>query len=115
MDWIKVKRMDGRIEYNCEHGVGHGTHVHGCCHDHCCSRDDFPPTLSLRKKWKRKLRKYIVQYDAAYDTYYSKIGAIERRMNKDFDDGYEYEIFTSEYGVIFGRWKDGKREALIDL
>ena len=36
-------RLDGRIEWVCEHGVGHpiwwptgGTSVHGCCG--CCSR-----------------------------------------------------------------------------
>ena len=40
MQWIKFPRMDGRLEYICEHEVGHGNHVHGC--DGCCSRDDFP-------------------------------------------------------------------------
>ena len=115
MDWIKVRRMDGRIEYNCEHGVGHGVHVHGCCHDHCCSRDDYPPTLSLRKKWKHKLRKYIVQFEAANSTYYSKIGKIERQMTKDFNDGYAYEIYQGYCSTLIGRWKDGKREGLIDL
>ena len=113
MEWIKVRRMDGRIEYNCEHGVGHGVHNHGC--DGCCSRDDYPPTLSLRKKWKRKLRPYIVQLFALNSTYYSKIGKLERQMDKDFNDGYEYEVYFGDGGVIFGRWKDGKREGLIDL
>ncbi len=31
-----------RGEYTCPHGVGHGNHVHGCCHMGCCSRDDYP-------------------------------------------------------------------------
>ena len=31
-----------RGEYKCPHGVGHGRHVHGCCHESCCQRDDFP-------------------------------------------------------------------------
>ena len=31
-----------RGEYSCPHGVGHGNHVHGCCEEHCCSRDDYP-------------------------------------------------------------------------
>jgi hypothetical protein len=31
-----------RGEFNCPHGVGHGNHIHGCCHKHCCTRDDFP-------------------------------------------------------------------------
>lgn len=35
-----------RGEYNCEHGVGHGNHIHGC--DGCCSREDYP----LRNKKK---------------------------------------------------------------
>lgn len=40
MKWYKIIREDGRIEYNCEHGVGHGEHVHGC--DGCCAREDYP-------------------------------------------------------------------------
>jgi len=40
MIWIKTMRQDGRVEYTCEHGVGHGLHVHGC--DGCCARPDFP-------------------------------------------------------------------------
>jgi hypothetical protein len=40
MKWIKMVREDGRIEYLCEHGVGHGNHIHGC--DGCCSRKDYP-------------------------------------------------------------------------
>ena len=113
MKWIKVKRMDGRIEYNCEHGVGHGVHNHGC--DGCCSREDYPPTLSLRKKWKQKLRPYIVQFEAANAKYYKSVGNIERQMTKDFNDGYEYDIMSNEYGTIFGRWNEGKREALTDI
>jgi hypothetical protein len=37
-----------RGEYQCPHGVGHGTHIHGC--DGCCSRPDFPlgPMSSVR-------------------------------------------------------------------
>jgi hypothetical protein len=31
-----------RGEFNCPHGVGHGNHIHGCCHEHCCTRADFP-------------------------------------------------------------------------
>ena len=46
MKWTKSIRADGRVEYICEHGVGHGNHVHGC--DGCCSREDFP----LNKKGK---------------------------------------------------------------
>ena len=38
--WQKVIRMDGRIEYICSHGVGHGDHIHGC--DGCCSKKDYP-------------------------------------------------------------------------
>jgi hypothetical protein len=48
MKWQKIIREEGRIEYICEHGVGHGNHVHGC--DGCCSRPDFP----LNKKKRRK-------------------------------------------------------------
>lgn len=40
MIWIKIRRDGGRIEYVCEHDVGHGLHVHGC--DSCCKRVDFP-------------------------------------------------------------------------
>ena len=38
--WSAVRREDGRREWNCPHGVGHGNHVHGC--DGCCGRADFP-------------------------------------------------------------------------
>jgi len=31
-----------RGEYTCPHGVGHGNHIHGCCEEQCCQRDDFP-------------------------------------------------------------------------
>ena len=47
MDWKKWYRLDGRIEYICKHGVGHGDHVHGC--DGCCSRDDFPLKNKVKK------------------------------------------------------------------
>ena len=48
---LREKRADGtpfwhgpgyRGEYTCPHGVGHGNHVHGCCPESCCQRDDFP-------------------------------------------------------------------------
>lgn len=31
-----------RGEYTCPCGVGHGNHVHGCCGEGCCSREDYP-------------------------------------------------------------------------
>jgi hypothetical protein len=40
MIWTTIRRADGRIEHVCEHGVGHGDHVHGC--DGCCQRKDYP-------------------------------------------------------------------------
>lgn len=58
MKWTKHWRMDGRLEWVCECGVGHPDIrmarnlanrygdkietwlIHGCCG--CCSRDDFP-------------------------------------------------------------------------
>jgi len=40
--WQFTKRLDGRLEWVCEHGVGHGNHIHGCCENHCCSREDYP-------------------------------------------------------------------------
>lgn len=40
MDWYRTRRADGRIEWICAHGVGHGSHIHGC--DSCCSRKDYP-------------------------------------------------------------------------
>lgn len=37
--WPMIRRADGRIEYQCPHGVGHGW-IHGC--DGCCSHTSFP-------------------------------------------------------------------------
>lgn len=42
MKWYKNVREDGRIEYVCEHGVGHSNEVHGCCGYSCCRRKDYP-------------------------------------------------------------------------
>lgn len=42
MEWTENPRADGRMEYQCEHGVGHGVGLHGCCHEGCCGLDDFP-------------------------------------------------------------------------
>jgi len=39
-----------RGEYNCPHGVGHGNYVHGCCEEHCCSRNDFPLGPKFRQR-----------------------------------------------------------------
>jgi hypothetical protein len=38
MKWYKNIREDGRVEYQCEHGVGHSHEVHGCCGYSCCMR-----------------------------------------------------------------------------
>ena len=54
MEWKRVIRSDGRIEWLCEHGVGHGNHIHGC--DGCCSREDFP----LRKEKQAVNRKQTI-------------------------------------------------------
>jgi len=43
--WTPSPREDGRMEWICEHGVGHGEHIHGCdVHDGkaCCQRDSYP-------------------------------------------------------------------------
>ena len=40
MTWHKDIRQDGRVEWICQHGVGHGNHVHGC--EGCCTRKDYP-------------------------------------------------------------------------
>ena len=34
-----------RGEYVCEHGIGHGNHIHGC--DGCCQRADYPLKAQL--------------------------------------------------------------------
>ncbi len=38
--WEPCPRADGRMEYMCPHGIGHGNHTHGC--DGCCQRNDYP-------------------------------------------------------------------------
>lgn len=40
MTWTEIRRADGRTEWECEHSVGHGPHIHGC--DGCCHRGDYP-------------------------------------------------------------------------
>ena len=52
MKWTEMPRADGRMEFQCEHGVGHGNGVHGCCHEGCCGRDDFPlKNIKLEVYW----------------------------------------------------------------
>jgi hypothetical protein len=46
--WEDCPRADGRMEWLCPHGIGHGNHIHGC--DGCCERDDYPG----RKEGERK-------------------------------------------------------------
>jgi len=45
------QRSGHRGEWSCPHGVGHGNHVHGCCGEGCCSRDDFPKVNSYGQPW----------------------------------------------------------------
>jgi len=35
--WIK---RNYRNEWTCEHGIGHGNHIHGC--DGCCRGENYP-------------------------------------------------------------------------
>lgn len=37
---MKWEPSGHRGEFTCEHGVGHGPHIHGC--DGCCNLDDYP-------------------------------------------------------------------------
>ena len=37
--WPIYPKRDGKLEYSCRHGIGHGG-VHGC--DGCCSDPNFP-------------------------------------------------------------------------
>jgi hypothetical protein len=40
LNWTWYPRGDGRTEWLCPDGIGHGPHPHGC--DGCCARDDYP-------------------------------------------------------------------------
>lgn len=40
--WQPSPRASGRMEWTCPCGVGHGDHVHSCCPEGCCQRDDYP-------------------------------------------------------------------------
>lgn len=58
MEWRKIYRADGRIEWLCVHGCGHPdvrenqykpevwnkikSYVGNHCCDYCCDEDDFP-------------------------------------------------------------------------
>ena len=48
--WVDFSPM--RQELYCEHGVGHGYHVHGCCG--CCGDPSFAKEF---KKWQKKMDK----------------------------------------------------------
>jgi hypothetical protein len=48
--WVDFSTM--RQELYCEHGVGHGYHVHGCCG--CCGDPSFAEEF---KKWQKKMDK----------------------------------------------------------
>jgi len=54
MKWTPFPRADGRMEWICEHGVGHGNHVHGC--DGCCGRDDYPGTKVIKTDNQREVK-----------------------------------------------------------
>ena len=71
--------------------------------------------MSHRNKWVHKLRPYMEEYEKVSELYHQGKDLIGIHMTNDFNDGYEYEIFESEYGVLIGRRKDGKREVLLDL
>ena len=55
--------MDGRIEWVCDHGVGHGNHIHGCCGYGCCSRVDYPPNIERNlNPTKKDIKKRVSNY-----------------------------------------------------
>ena len=58
---------DGRMEWTCPHGVGHGNHVHGCCQDQCCSRDDYPGKDPIFKALNREFKEVRARYKALVD------------------------------------------------
>ena len=49
--WQPCPRNDGRMEWLCPHGVGHGNHTHGC--DGCCERLDYPGRTYVDKSLDR--------------------------------------------------------------
>lgn len=38
-----------RNELYCQHSVGHGPHVHGCCHQNCCFKAEFAVEFNLAR------------------------------------------------------------------
>ena len=50
MEWKKLAYSDGRVEWQCEHGIRHSSSGSHTC-DKCCTRADFPGKvrISLRK------------------------------------------------------------------
>jgi hypothetical protein len=85
MEWKKFYRIDGRLEWVCEHGVGHPDvniakllakeygddpedvwTVHGC--DGCCCREDFPGIVKcsyetvLTDEWSQPITEYTYTY-----------------------------------------------------
>ena len=61
---------------------------------------------------KHKLKPFALRYIKAQDKFYKEIQRIEKAMTKHFNDGYEYEIFNTDYGWLIGRIKDGGGEVL---
>lgn len=46
--WLEAPRADGRMEWKCKCGIGHGNHIHSCCG--CCQHPDYPGKLSHRDR-----------------------------------------------------------------
>ena len=62
--------------------------------------------------WIKTLKPFRDEYIKLNFNYSKKIARLSKKMTKFFNDGYEYEVFESEYGWFFGRVKDGNRKVL---
>lgn len=93
--WEPYPRADGRMEWLCEHGIGHGEHSH-CC-DGCC---DDNPTYPGRVVKEKKTLSFVVKDSGARRSFAS--GAV-----RDVDDTKpRYDLIpTAVLGLLQAQFK----------
>lgn len=114
--WELMMRADGRVEYSCPHGVGHGWHPHGC--DGCCSRKDFPldgkkPEDVYNAK-SEKGRQLIGISNYGKDIEKKKSVVAAKKSVKKQNDRFEDEMAALIYEYTIQSWHSDQTDYVYD-